>query len=470
VTRRPRLRLRGRLTVLAAGIVGVVLVLGSLFAYLAVRDALIGQIDQQLRGQAAFSARFAAIGPPPGPDLKPPRRLDLPVRPGKPDSVDLAQTLSADGHVLRLLRGAQGLRIPVSRRDKAVAAGDGGLYLSDRTVAGNRVRVIALPLPTGGAVVFGRSLEGVDNALDDLRIVLALLVLGGTLAAALLARLFSRSVIRPVTALTEAAEHIEATGDLGRRVDAGSDDEVGRMAGSFNGMLDRVQDSVAAQRQLVADASHELRTPVSALRTNVEVLEEAGDALDVGQRRAILEDVVAQADELGDLVGDLIELARGEEPHGGGGEFEDVRFDALVAEAVERARRHAPTVPFTAELAPCVLNGAPDRLARAVNNLLDNAAKYGGSGGPVEVTLSAGDPAVLSVRDHGQGVDPAEVDHIFDRFARGALARERAGSGLGLAIVRQVAHAHGGTASVEPPAGGGARFVLRLPGASAPES
>ena len=468
---RRRLRLRGRLTVLSAGIVGLVLVLGSLFAYLAVRDALIGQVDDQIRGQAAFTARFAAFddGPPPG-ERRPPGDLTVPIRPGKTETVDLAQTISSSGRVLRLLRGPAGQRIPVTAHDKRVAAGVDPRYLSDRTVAGNQVRVITVPLPGGGAAIFGRSLEGINSALDDLRLVLALLVLGGTLSAALLARLFSRPVLKPVTALTEAAEHIEATGDLGRRVDAGSDDEVGRMATSFNAMLDRVQDSVAAQRQLVADASHELRTPVSALRTNVEVLEEAGDALDVGQRRAILEDVVAQADELGDLVGDLIELARGEEPGAGGSEFEDVRFDALVAEAVERARRHAPGVTFTAALAPCVLTGAPDRLARAVNNLLDNAAKYGGTDGPVEVTLAAGDPAVLSVRDHGQGVDPAEADHIFDRFARGALARERAGSGLGLAIVRQVAHAHGGTATVEPAEGGGAEFLLKLPGAQAPDA
>lgn len=472
---RPRLRLRGRLTLLSAGIVGLVLVLGSLFAYLAVRDALVGQIDNQLRGQVEATARFAEFdgdrdgrfGPPDG--VRPPQQLELPRRPGKTDQVDLAQTLSSTGQIERLLRPGQGLRIPVTDEDLRVAAGQGHSFLSDRTVAGTRVRVITMPLPTGGAALFGRSLEGVDSALEDLRLVLALLVLCGTLAAALLARLFSRPVLKPVTALTEAAEHIEATGDLGRRVDAGTDDEVGRMGSSFNAMLDRVQDSVDAQRQLVADASHELRTPVSALRTNVEVLEEAGDALDEGQRRVILEDVVAQADELGELVGDLIELARGEDPTADGADFEDVRLDTLVAEAVERAQRHAPGVTFTADLAPCVLNGAPDRLARAVNNLLDNAAKYGDPAGPVEVTLAAGDPAVLSIRDHGQGVDPAEVDHIFDRFVRGGQSRERAGSGLGLAIVRQVAHAHGGTVAVRTPDDGGACFVLTLPGAATPE-
>ena len=168
--------------------------------------------------------------------------------------------------------------------------------------------------------------------------MLVALVAVGTALAAGVSRLFSRRVVAPVTELTEAAEHIEATGDLGRRVDAGGDDEVGRMAARFNAMLARLQASQAQQRQLVADASHELRTPVTSLRTNVEVLRDA-PAMGEADRRALLDDVVEQAEELGNLVADLIALARdGETPPA----TEDVRLDELVAEAVVRARRHAP--------------------------------------------------------------------------------------------------------------------------------
>ena len=176
--------------------------------------------------------------------------------------------------------------------------------------------------------------------LERLRRVLVVLVALGTTLAALLSRLFSRRVVAPVTELTDAAEHIEATGDLGRRVDADGDDEVGRMAARFNAMLARLQTSQAQQRQLVADASHELRTPVTSMRTNVEVLRDA-PAMDEADRRALLDDVVEQAEELGNLVGDLIALARdGEAPPA----TEDVRLDELVGEAVVRARRHAPAV------------------------------------------------------------------------------------------------------------------------------
>ena len=300
------------------------------------------------------------------------------------------------------------------------------------------LRVITVPIEGLGAVQLGRSLESVDAVLGRLRIVLALLVLVGTAFAALLARLFARPVIRPISELTRAAEHIEATGDLGRRIGARGEDEVGRMAQRFDAMLDRVQASQAAQRQLVADASHELRTPVTALRTNMEVML-AGAELEEGERRALLRDMVGQSEELSALVGDLIELARGDE---GDPPIEDVALDALVAEAVARARRHAPGVRFRAELEPCLISGVPDRLGRAVNNVLDNAAAFSPPGGVVEVALRDG---ALEVRDHGPGAPEEELGQLFDRFFRGAQRRAQGGSGLGLAIVRQVAEAHGAT-------------------------
>ena len=315
------------------------------------------------------------------------------------------------------------------------------------------LRVITVPIQGLGAMQLGRSLESVDAVLGRLRIVLALLVLAGTAFAAVLARLFARPVIRPISELTRAAEHIEATGDLGRRIGSRGEDEVGRMAQRFDAMLDRVQASQAAQRQLVADASHELRTPVTSLRTNMEVLL-AGAELEEGERRALLRDMVGQSEELSGLVGDLIELARGEE---GDPPIEDVALDALVAEAVARARRHAPGVRFRAELESCVISGVPDRLGRAVNNVLDNAAAFSPPAGVVEVALRDG---VLEVRDHGPGAPEEELGQLFDRFFRGTQRRAQGGSGLGLAIVRQVAEAHGATVQAANAAGGG--LVVRL--------
>jgi two-component system, OmpR family, sensor histidine kinase MprB len=133
----------------------------------------------------------------------------------------------------------------------------------------------------------------------------------------------------------------------------------------------------------------------------------------------------------------------------------------LVADAVERARRHAPDKSFATSLEPCLVRGTPARLDRAVVNLLDNAAKWSPNGAPIEVEVSDGE---LSVRDHGPGITPADLPFVFDRFYRAEAARGLPGSGLGLAIVRQVAEAHGGTVVAEQPSdGSGARLRLKLP-------
>jgi two-component system sensor histidine kinase MprB len=185
----------------------------------------------------------------------------------------------------------------------------------------------------------------------------------------------------------------------------------------------------------------------------------------VAERGRLLDDVVEQAEELTALMNDLIELGRGEQQPA---EFEDVRLDLVVREAVERARRHSPRTPFELSVQPLLLSGAPQRLVRAVNNLIDNAIAYSPPGTAVEVDLRCEGPAasaVLSVRDHGSGIAEPDLPHVFDRFYRGAEARGRPGSGLGLAIVRQVAEQHGGVVAAERGKGGGTLMRLRLPGA-----
>jgi two-component system sensor histidine kinase MprB len=183
----------------------------------------------------------------------------------------------------------------------------------------------------------------------------------------------------------------------------------------------------------------------------------SSDALPAEDRRRLLQDVVAQLGELTVLVTDLVDLARGDEP---ALVPEHVRLDLLVEEAVERARRHAPDCVFFTELDPSLVEGVPARLDRAVSNLLDNAAKWSPPGGQIDVRVHDGE---VSVRDHGPGIDEADLPYVFDRFYRATAARGLPGSGLGLAIVRQVAEAHGGTVTAEHAHGGGARLRLRLP-------
>jgi two-component system sensor histidine kinase MprB len=206
----------------------------------------------------------------------------------------------------------------------------------------------------------------------------------------------------------------------------------------------------------VADASHELRTPLTSLRTNIEVLAR-NETMPAADRERLLGDVTGQLEELTGLVDDVVELARGAEAPL---VMEDVRLDQLVERAVERARLHAPAARFELALRETLVRGAPDRLDRAVANLLDNAVKWSPPGKAVDVSVRDG---AVTVRDHGPGIDAEDLPHVFDRFYRAPSARGTPGSGLGLAIVRQTADSHGGTVSAENADGGGAVLRLVLP-------
>jgi two-component system, OmpR family, sensor histidine kinase MprB len=448
--------LRRRVGMVAAVSVGIVVILVAAVAYFVVRHQLRSQVDNALRAQANVIQNQAGFGTPfPG----------IPASAGGP--APYAELVAADGTVYERQGG---LTLPASARIIAVAAGNSGPYMTDlHTENRSHLRELAFHSRIGMAgqpvaVVLARPLNYVDHTLSNLRLILILSSVGGIALAAVLGRLAARRVLAPLAEVAGTAQHISQTEDLGARIHVRADDEVGQLAIRFNTMLERLQtsrtaldESVQAQRQLVADASHELRTPVTSLRTNIELLLADEHQLGEAERRRMLVDVVEQSEELSSLVGDLIELARGDLP---AESVDEVELDQIAAEAVERARRNFPEITFQPELTPTTVNGVPERLGRAVNNLLDNAARHSPPGGLVEVTVGRDG---LTVRDHGPGIDPADLPYVFDRFFRGAGARGRQGSGLGLAIVRQVAAQHGGSVTADNAPDGGAVFALRLP-------
>jgi two-component system, OmpR family, sensor histidine kinase MprB len=455
--------LRRRLAFVAAAAVGVAIVLVAIVSYMVVKAQLRGQVDDALTAQAA-AVHQAGIRAIVGRDLP-----AIPPSAGGP--APYAQEVAADGSAQNL--SGTNVSLPITAATKTVAEGKAGEYLSDVTVGGSDLREITLPVTliaedgagpsVPGAVQLARPLGQVNSVLSNLRVILLLLCAVGIALAAMLGRLAASRVLSPLAEVAQAAEHISETEDLSTRIHVREDDEVGQLAMRFNAMLDRlessreaVDESVRAQRQLVADASHELRTPVTSLRTNVEVLLEGG-ALSDEDRERLLCDMVEQSEELSALVGDLIELARGDQPIEAA---DDVRLDGIVEEAVDRARRNAPSVTFETHLEPVVVDGVPERLLRAVNNLLDNAARHTHPGTTVEVRVDANG---VRIRDHGDGVDPHDLPHVFDRFYRGVNSRGRQGSGLGLAIVRQVGEQHGGSVTVANAPDGGAVFEIRLP-------
>ena len=347
------------------------------------------------------------------------------------------------------------VRIPVDDEVLAVAGAQGAAYWTDVTVDGTHLRVFTFAYGPDAAVQVARPMTEVDESLRRIGLVLLLIAAGGIVIAAGLGLVVARAALSPVRELTETVERVSETQDLSERIEVSGNDELSRLATSFNAMLGALEESTRAQRQLVADASHELRTPLTSVRTNIEVL--AGDRmLPPEDRTRLLSDVVEQLGEMTTLISELIELARAEQMTT---EPEDVRLDLLVADAVERARRNRPEVVYNVELEPAVVQGVQATIERAVGNLLDNAAKWSPAGGEVEVAVRDGR---LTVRDHGPGIADEDLPYVFDRFYRARAARGLPGSGLGLAIVRQVAESHGGDVVAEQAEGGGTRMVLTL--------
>jgi len=474
--------LRTRIAAVASLSVALAVLAAAVGVYIAVRSDLQGEIDQGLRQRAQ------AFVEPSGPDARPPEPAGpsseagrsgapgggLPGGGGSPDlggasaggfprrvqpvpfgaPSGYVQFISPQGTVQVPTGQGTSPKIVVSASDRAIAASGSGSALSDRTVKGTRLRVLTIGTGANGAVLIARPLSEMSHELNQILLLLVIVGVSGIALAAILGALVARVALTPIARFTNRTEALTGNLDLSRRLEVQGRDELARLAGSFNTTLDALECSVEAQRQLIADAGHELRTPIASLRANIQVLGEA-EGLPPAEQESLRADIVSELDELTALVGDVIELARGV----GRGEADtedDVRLDEVVQSAVERTRRRGD-LRFELSLEPTLVRGQGERIVRAVSNLLENAHKWSPEDGLVEVALHEG---VLSVRDHGPGFDEGDLPFVFDRFYRADRARKLPGSGLGLAIVRQAAEACGGYAEAQNAPGGGA--LLRV--------
>jgi two-component system sensor histidine kinase MprB len=494
--------LRLRMAATAAGAVTAVVVVSAAAVYLAVRSDLRGEVDRVLAEQAqpltvrasgvkasgTVSPRIGGfttrVLPPRLAPLKAPpsgQPTFLPAPPGagarvrgKPAAPPIAATqvaiaqgppqpfagaggyiqfLRPDGRVVKSANEGSLPRIPPSAAARAIAARGTGRELADVQVGGEHMRVLTLGVGPGGAVQLARPLTEVDNELSNLVEILVAVGAAGILLAALLGAVVARTALAPIARFTRRTEGLAASAEATQRLQVEGRDELARLARSFNRTLDELERSVQAQRQLVADASHELRTPIASLRANIQVLEQA-ERLSPAERESLRRDVIAELDELTGLVSDLVELARGAKPSA---VLDEVRLDEIVSAAVTRARRRSERVSFQVEIEPTLVSGDPARIDRAVANLLDNALQWSPPGSVVDVTLHDG---ALSVRDRGPGFAEGDLPHVFARFYRADGARGKPGSGLGLAIVKQAAEAHGGHVEAANAPGGGARVSV----------
>jgi signal transduction histidine kinase len=441
---RLRWSVRARTTTATVLVLLPVLTVAGVAGVLFQRDDLTSGVGALAEDQAQGLAREVAQG-------------DVPATLGGEE--DVVQVVSlADGTVLSATPGAdENPLLPSPPGTTPVHANLSGVVEGEA----DRYAAVALRTPDGTSyVVVARSLESVDAATAS---TTGLLVIGGLLVLLTVSGLTwvaTGRALSPVEAMRSQAASISPD-ELGRRLRVpASDDEVARLATTLNDLLERIDEASRTQRRFVADASHELRSPVATIRA---LLESDRIVAHPGGHDGLSAEVLDEVTRLTTLVDDLLLLARGDARLPA--EHQPADLSRLLRREAGRRRRVPVAVAVPADL---TVSGDPDALAGALRNLLDNAERFAHRGISV-AARDAGSEVVVEVVDDGPGVPEADRDRVFERFVRldGGRARAEGGTGLGLAIVRQVAHDHGGTVRVEPAVPGvvpeGARFVLTLP-------
>ena len=444
--------LQTRVTVLAGAVVALALLAGALLLVSVLRAGLTGVGDDRARTQLDAVERLVDEG-------------RLPARlPGADPSVRL-QVLAPDGAVLAASTGVS-RAVPLlsdEEVERALVQDEPAVVDGRRVGQGDALRVLVRRTGAGPVVLAATSVTTVD---DPLRLVRAALLVGLPLllvgAAAGVWVTVGRT-LRPVEQLRAGAEEVTAADPSRRLPVPTAQDEVRRLAETLNGMLDRLEAGGARQRTFVADAAHELRSPLAALRT---VLEVALVHPDPAGPEPTLELALEEVLRMGRLVDDLLLLARLD-----AGVPRRTRVVDL-AEVVRAlldgpAAGAAPAPEVALDLARADVRADPDGLSRVVRNLVDNARRHAAS--RVTVTVRPGDPVELVVDDDGPGIPEAERERVFDRFFRldSPRSREAGGAGLGLALIRELVGSAGGTVVAERSPAGGARLHVRLPPADA---
>lgn len=442
--------LRLRLTLVVA-VTFMLVVVGCVYAaHLSASDRLRSETDQFLLQR---SERFANTAPAQFQEQGGDGDESPPGAPPLADPDAVTQILDAHGKVHSSISGEPAL--PVDAQDRRLAEHGGHQTFRNVTVDDIPYRVLTVALPRGGAAQIGRSIKADNDVLATLDARLLLIALFGTIVAGSLAWVIARRTVKPIEALTQTATYVAATQDLDNPIQVDRRDELGRLASSFNTMLEALHTSREQQKHLVLDASHELRTPLTALRTNMDLLRRAR-SFNEAQRDELLTETDLELRELTDLVAELVELAtdtRSEEP------VEQIDLAELVDRVVARHRRRTDREITVDVTDPATLNGRVALIERAVSNLLDNALKFSPKSTPIGVVVNGSRVEVL---DRGTGIKADDLPRVFDRFYRATTARTLPGSGLGLAIVEQIAQLHDGTITLAPREGGGTVARLQL--------
>ncbi|MFD4637368.1 ATP-binding protein [Lentzea sp. NPDC058436] len=449
-----RRSLRTRLTVIAATAIAASVFLAFQVASELLDGELRASAEDQLRADSrllAANAERAGLA-----------QVELPPYPG---SGRLVRVVLPDGSI-RTPVGQPALP-PVSEHAARVAQGASAdlMESGDSDDDGYLVYTVRAG---GGAVQVARAAD--DSPINTFGLGMLLIGLLCVVCGALVGRAVARTGLAPIDRLTAAAVRVAHTRDLDADIPDEGGGEIRQLIRSINDMLAALRDSRQAQRLLAEDAAHELKTPLTSLRLNIELLirlDRRGtldSALPSESRTRLLNDLGAQVAELSTLAAELTDLARGDVSDESA---ELLDLADVVASAAAQAGSRAPDVEVALDVTSVWVSGRPAALQRAVLNLIDNAGKWSPVDQPVQVRLrDLGASAVLEVDDAGPGIDTADVPRVFDRFYRADSARALPGSGLGLSIVQRVVDAHGGRATVARSARGGALLRVELPAVS----
>lgn len=462
---RRHLAIRTRLALIYTGLLAVALVTFGASTFVVLRQELLRSFDASLVANAEHSAGAFAQDVDAEGKLRPTERL-------------VEQLASTGGRVLVLDRARSVLADsappgtsapPLAPADFADADADAHFVHDFTTAEGDprRFTVQGIVLSTGepiGYVVWADSTRSLD---DVLRTVAVALVGGGVFVIGLAmigGLILARRALAPVTDVTDTARAISLSGDFAARVQGGQrGDEVGELAIAFNEMLEALEHNHAALQRFLGDASHQLRTPLTTIRANLDLARRPD--LPADERVAILADARDESERMGRLIGDLLSLARAES--GARLEFAPVELDAVLVESVRRERQAASHVRMSVDsVEPAVVDGDRDRLRELFGILLDNAARYTPAGGRVAAALEVRDGrAIVRVSDTGIGLDETDRERLFERLYRGSRARELrpSGTGLGLAIARWIVDSHAGTIELASREGGGTVATVALP-------
>lgn len=450
-----RRSLRTRLTVIAATAIAVSVFVAFQVGIELLNWELQDTAENQLRADSrvlATNAERAGLA-----------QVQLPPYPGPGQ---LVRVILPDGST-RTPAGQPALP-PVSEHAGRVAQGASADLMESNDSDGYFIYTLRAG---DGAVQVARVADD-DSPITRFGLGMLLIGLLCVVGGALVGRTVARTGLAPIDRLTAAAVRVADTRDLDADIPDEGGGEIRRLIQSINDMLAALRDSRRAQRLLAEDAAHELKTPLTSLRLNVELLirlDRRGtldSALPAESRTRLLNDLGAQVAELSALAAELTDLARGDVSDES---TELLDLADVVVAAATRARSRVPDIEVALDVTSVWVSGRPAALQRAVLNLIDNAGKWSPADQPVQVRLRAeGASAVLEVDDAGPGIDAADVPRVFDRFYRADSARALPGSGLGLSIVQRVVDAHGGRATVARSARGGALLRVDLPAAGPP--